>query len=83
MGSRPGGISGFFAAGRASRADEFVGNQSRIDALDRCEYPSLFGIEALSIGLAAMAVVRIRCRWYDSAGRELGLKRALLTSWEL
>jgi len=83
LGSRPGGElspdSPLLAALRA--ADEFVGNQSRIERSSTdANIPLSQGIEAISIGAGGNGGgAHSLQEWYDSAGRELGLKRALLT----
>jgi acetylornithine deacetylase/succinyl-diaminopimelate desuccinylase-like protein len=83
LGSRPGGElspdSPLLAALRA--ADEFVGNQSRIERSSTdANVPLSIGIEAISIGAGGNGGgAHSLQEWYDSAGRELGLKRALLT----
>jgi acetylornithine deacetylase/succinyl-diaminopimelate desuccinylase-like protein len=82
LGSRPGGElspdSSLLAALRA--ADEFVGNQSRIERSSTdANIPLSLGIEAISIGAGGNGGgAHSLQEWYDSAGRELGLKRALL-----
>ena len=83
LGSRPGGElspeSALLAALRA--ADEFVGNQSRIERSSTdANIPLSLGIEAISIGAGGNGGgAHSLQEWYDSAGREMGLKRALLT----
>ncbi len=83
LGSRPGGElaadSPLLAALRA--ADEFVGNQSRIERSSTdANVPLSLGIEAVSIGAGGNGGgAHSLQEWYDSAGREAGLKRALLT----
>jgi acetylornithine deacetylase/succinyl-diaminopimelate desuccinylase-like protein len=83
LGSRPGGElspdSPLLGALRA--ADEFVGNQSRIERSSTdANVPLSLGIEAISIGAGGNGGgAHSLQEWYDSAGRELGLKRALLT----
>src|SRR5258708_4243387 len=83
LGSRPGGEiasdSQLLVALRA--ADEFVGNQSRIERSSTdANIPLSLGIEAISIGAGGSGGgAHSLQEWYDSAGRELGLKRALLT----
>jgi tripeptide aminopeptidase len=83
LGSRPGGElspdSPLLAALRA--ADEFVGNQSRLERSSTdANVPLSLGIEAISIGAGGNGGgAHSLQEWYDSAGRELGLKRALLT----
>jgi acetylornithine deacetylase/succinyl-diaminopimelate desuccinylase-like protein len=83
LGSRPGGElaadSALFGALRA--ADEFVGNQSRIERSSTdANIPLSMGIEAISIGAGGSGGgAHSLQEWYDAAGREAGLKRALLT----
>ena len=83
LGSRPGGElapdSPLLAALRA--ADEIVGNQSRIERSSTdANIPLSLGIDAISIGAGGIGGgAHSLQEWYDSAGRELGLKRALLT----
>jgi acetylornithine deacetylase/succinyl-diaminopimelate desuccinylase-like protein len=83
LGSRPGGElapdSPLLAALRA--ADEAVGNQSRIERSSTdANIPLSLGIEAISIGAGGNGGGAHSVQeWYDSAGREAGLKRALLT----
>ena len=83
LGSRPGGEltqdSPLLAALRS--ADEFVGNQSRLERSSTdANVPLSLGIEAISIGAGGNGGgAHSLQEWYDSAGRELGLKRALLT----
>jgi acetylornithine deacetylase/succinyl-diaminopimelate desuccinylase-like protein len=83
LGSRPGGElaadSPLLAALRA--ADEFVGNQSRIERSSTdANIPLSLGIDALSIGAGGNGGgAHSLQEWYDSAGREMGLKRVLLT----
>ena len=83
LGSRPGGElvsdSPLLAALRA--ADEFVGSQSRIERSSTdANIPLSLGIDAISIGAGGSGGgAHSLQEWYDSAGREAGLKRALLT----
>ncbi len=83
LGSRPGGElspdSPLLAALRS--ADEIVGNQSRIERSSTdANIPLSQGIEAISIGAGGNGGgAHSLQEWYDSAGREVGLKRALLT----
>jgi len=83
LGSRPGGElkpdSSLLAALRA--ADEFVGNQSRLERSSTdANIPLSLGIDAIAIGAGGNGGgAHSLQEWYDSAGRELGLKRALLT----
>jgi tripeptide aminopeptidase len=83
LGSRPGGElagdSALLAALRA--ADEVVGNQSRLERSSTdANIPLSLGIDAISIGAGGSGGgAHSLQEWYDSAGRETGLKRALLT----
>src|SRR5207245_10074887 len=83
LGSRPGGElaadSPLLAALRA--ADEFIGNQSRIERSSTdANVPLSLGIEAISIGAGGNGGgAHSLQEWYDATGREAGLKRALLT----
>jgi tripeptide aminopeptidase len=83
LGSRPGGElpsdSPLLAALRA--ADEYVGNQSRIERSSTdANIPLSLGIDAISIGAGGSGGgAHSLQEWYDPAGREAGLKRALLT----
>ena len=83
LGSRPGGElspdSPLLAALRA--ADEYVGNQSRLERSSTdANFPLSLGIDAISIGAGGNGGgAHSLQEWYDSAGRETGLKRALLT----
>ena len=83
LGSRPGGEaradSPLFQALRS--ADEFLGNQSRIERSSTdANVPLSEGIDAISIGAGgAGGGAHSLQEWYDPQGREMGLKRALLT----
>jgi len=83
LGRRPGGElspeSPLLAALRA--ADEYVGNQSRIERSSTdANIPLSQGIDGISIGAGGGGGgAHSLQEWYDPAGRELGLKRALLT----
>ncbi len=83
LGSRPGGElsadSALLAALRA--ADDAVGNQSRVERSSTdANIPLSLGIEAISIGVGGTGGgAHSLAEWYDSAGREAGLKRVLLT----
>jgi tripeptide aminopeptidase len=83
LGSRPGGeLSADSALLSALRtADEAVGNQSRIERSSTdANIPLSLGIEAISIGAGGNGGgAHSLQEWYDAAGREAGLKRALLT----
>jgi tripeptide aminopeptidase len=83
LGSRPGGelaaASPLLAALRAS--DAIVGNESRIERSSTdANIPLSLGIDAISIGAGGNGGgAHSLQEWYDPAGREMGLKRALLT----
>ncbi len=83
LGSRPGGElkpdSPLLAALHA--ADEFVGNQSRVERSSTdANIPLSLGVDAIAIGAGGNGGgAHSLQEWYDSAGRESGLKRALLT----
>jgi len=83
LGRRPGGElspdSPLLAALRA--ADEYVGNQSRLERSSTdANIPLSQGIDAISIGAGGGGGgAHSLQEWYDPTGRELGLKRALLT----
>jgi tripeptide aminopeptidase len=83
LGSRPGGElaadSQLLAALRA--ADSYVGNQSRVERSSTdANIPLAAGIEAISIGAGGNGGgAHSLQEWYEPAGREMGLKRALLT----
>jgi tripeptide aminopeptidase len=83
LGSRPGGElaadSPLLAALRA--ADEFVGNQSRIERSSTdANIPLSTGIDAISIGAGGNGGgAHSLLEWFEPSGREMGLKRALLT----
>ena len=83
LGSRPGGelppSSPLLAALRA--ADEYLGNQSRVERSSTdANIPLSTGIDAISIGAGGSGGgAHSLQEWYEPAGRELGLKRALLT----
>jgi acetylornithine deacetylase/succinyl-diaminopimelate desuccinylase-like protein len=83
IGSRPGGElaadSPLLAALRA--ADVIVANESRIERSSTdANVPLALGIDAISIGAGGNGGgAHSLQEWYDPAGRELGLQRALLT----
>jgi acetylornithine deacetylase/succinyl-diaminopimelate desuccinylase-like protein len=82
LGSRPGGElpanSPLLAALRS--ADQFVGNQSRVERSSTdANVPLAHGIDAISIGAGGTGGgAHSLQEWYEPAGREMGLKRALL-----
>jgi len=83
IGSRPGGEltadSALLASLRA--ADDYLGNQSRIERSSTdANIPLSLGIEAIAIGAGGNGGgAHSLQEWYEPAGRELGLQRALLT----
>jgi acetylornithine deacetylase/succinyl-diaminopimelate desuccinylase-like protein len=83
LGSRPGGElrldSPLLAALR--NADEYVGNQSRPERSSTdANIPLSIGIDAISIGAGGNGGgAHSLQEWYEPAGREMGLQRALLT----
>jgi tripeptide aminopeptidase len=83
IGSRPGGElpadSSLLPALRA--ADEYVGNQSRVERSSTdANIPLSLGIEAIALGAGGNGGgAHSLQEWYEPAGRELGLKRVLLT----
>jgi acetylornithine deacetylase/succinyl-diaminopimelate desuccinylase-like protein len=83
IGSRPGGeLAGDSALLAALRsADEVVGNQSRIERSSTdANIPLSLGIDALAIGAGGNGgSAHSLQEWYEPAGREIGLKRVLLT----
>jgi tripeptide aminopeptidase len=83
LGDRPGGeLAGNSALLVALRAaDEFVGNQSRVErASTDANIPLSLGIEAIAIGSGGSGGgAHSLQEWYESDGREVGLKRVLLT----
>ena len=87
LGSRPGGelASDSLLLAALRGADEFVGNQSRIERSSTdANIPLSLGIDAISIGAGGSGGgAHSLQEWYDSAGREAGLKRALLTLLEV
>ncbi len=83
LGSRPGGElagdSPLLAALRA--ADEYVSNTSRMErASTDANIPLSLGIDAIAIGAGGNGGgAHSLQEWYEPAGREIGLQRALLT----
>jgi len=83
LGNRPGGEvapdSPLLAALRA--ADATVGNESRIERSSTdANIPLSVGIDAISIGAGGNGGgAHSLQEWYEPAGREIGLQRALLT----
>jgi tripeptide aminopeptidase len=62
-------------------ADDYVGNQSRVERSSTdANIPLAASIEAISIGAGGTGGgAHSLQEWYDPSGREMGLKRALLT----
>jgi acetylornithine deacetylase/succinyl-diaminopimelate desuccinylase-like protein len=87
LGSRPGGElsanSPVLAALRV--ADEAVGNVSRLERSSTdANIPLSLGIDAIAIGAGGNGGgAHSLQEWYEPAGREMGLKRALLTLLEV
>jgi tripeptide aminopeptidase len=83
IGSRPGGElatdSPLLTSLRS--ADDAVGNQSRIERSSTdANIPMSMGIDALAIGAGGNGGgAHSLQEWYEAAGRETGLKRAMLT----
>ena len=83
LGSRPGGDlppdSPLLGSLRA--ADDYVGNQSRVERSSTdANIPLSTGIDAVAIGAGGSGGgAHSLQEWYEPAGREHGLKRALLT----
>ena len=83
IGSRPGGElaqdSALLAALRS--ADDLVGNKSRLERSSTdANIPLSMGIDAIAIGAGGNGGgAHSLQEWYEPAGRELGLKRVLLT----
>ena len=82
IGSRPGGDlpadSALLSSLRA--ADDYLGNQSRIERSSTdANIPLSLGIDAIAIGAGGNGGgAHSLQEWYEPAGRELGLQRALL-----
>lgn len=87
LGSRPGGEltagSPLLAALRG--ADEFLGNHSRLERSSTdANIPLSLGIDAIAIGAGGNGGgAHSLQEWYEPAGREMGLKRALLALLEV
>lgn len=83
LGSRPGGElpSDSALLGALRAADDFVGNQSRVERSSTdANIPLSLGIDAIAIGAGGNGGgAHSLQEWYEPAGRELGLQRALLT----
>jgi tripeptide aminopeptidase len=83
LGSRPGGelATGSALMVALRGADEFLGNHSRLERSSTdANIPLSLGIEAIAIGAGGNGGgAHSLQEWYEPAGREMGLKRALLT----
>lgn len=83
LGSRPGGELAAESPllGALRSADAIVENESRIERSSTdANVPLSMGIDAISIGAGGTGGgAHSLQEWYDPAGREMGLKRALLT----
>jgi len=83
IGSRPGGElpSDSPLLGALRAADEFLGNTSRIERSSTdANIPLSLGIDAIAIGAGGNGGgAHSLEEWYEPAGREVGLKRVLLT----
>jgi tripeptide aminopeptidase len=84
IGSRPGGElpPGSKLLAALTAADEYIGNHSRIERSSTdANIPLSLGIEAIAIGAGGNGGgAHSLQEWYEPAGREMGLKRALLTA---
>jgi hypothetical protein len=62
-------------------ADEYVGNQSRVERSSTdANIPLSLGIDAIALGAGGSgAGAHSLHEWYEPAGRDMGLKRVLLT----
>ena len=87
LGSRPGGeLAASSAALAALRAaDEFLANRSRLERSSTdANIPLSLGIDAIAIGAGGNGGgAHSLQEWYEPSGREMGLKRALLTLLEV
>lgn len=83
LGSRPGGdlAAGSPLLQSVMDADRFLGNRSRTERSSTdANIPLSEGIPAISIGGGGSAGgAHTLAEWFDPAGREMGLKRVLLT----
>ncbi len=83
LGVRPGGVLPADSPLRAAvqAADDYLGNHSRpeLSSTD-ANIPLSLGIPAIAIGAGGLSAgAHSPSEWYNPLGRELGLKRALLT----
>src|ERR1700675_4844781 len=87
LGSRPGGelAAGSPLLAALRTADEFVGNHSRLERSSTdANIPLSMGIDAIAIGAGGNGGgAHSLQEWYEPNGREMGLKRALLTLLEV
>jgi tripeptide aminopeptidase len=62
-------------------ADEYVGNQSRVERSSTdANIPLSIGIDAIALGAGGSGGgAHSLQEWYEPAGRDMGLKRVLLT----
>jgi tripeptide aminopeptidase len=83
LGVRPGGVLPADSALRAAAqaADDFLGNQSRTELSSTdANIPLSMGIPAIALGAGGLSAgAHSTGEWYNPLGRELGLKRVLLT----
>ena len=83
LGVRPGGALPADSPLRAAlqAADDYLGNQSRSELSSTdANIPLSLGIPAIAIGTGGLSAgAHSPNEWYNPLGRELGLKRALLT----
>ena len=83
LGVRPGGVLPADSPLRAAvqAADDYLGNQSRSELSSTdANIPLSLGIPAIAIGAGGLSAgAHSPGEWYNPLGRELGLKRALLT----
>jgi tripeptide aminopeptidase len=87
LGVRPGGKLAADAAllTAIENADRYLGNRSRVERSSTdANYPLSLGIPAIAIGGGGQGGgAHSLAEWYDPTGRELGLKRILLTILEI
>jgi len=83
MGERPGGslAAGSPLLAALQDANRFLGNESRLErASTDANVPLALGVDAIALGAGGASGAAHSLReWYDPTGRELGLKRVLLT----
>jgi tripeptide aminopeptidase len=87
LGDRPGGELHADAPllEAVRQADRFLNNQSRLERSSTdANIPLSLGIPAIALGGGGRSGgAHSPCEWYDPSGRELGLKRILLTALAL